>query len=205
MDGDVRVWIELAIHVAMGVGLAACAGLRAFLPLFVVGLAGRADWLPLSSSFEWLSTTPALVVFGVAVVVEILADKIPVVDNLLDTVQTIAKPVAGMAVTASVVTDWAPLYVSIAAIVVGGGLAGAVHLTKAKLRLLSTATTGGVANPALSVGEDLTSVAASFGAIFAPPLTALIVLVALGVVWFGFARLRQRLTGAGAPSTRGGA
>ena len=46
-------------QIAMGIGLAACAGLRAFLPLFLLGLAGRFDWVSLSPTFDWLASTPA--------------------------------------------------------------------------------------------------------------------------------------------------
>ena len=51
-------WSEagaLIVQIAMGVGLAACAGLRAFLPLLVVGVAGKFELVPLSESFEWLA------------------------------------------------------------------------------------------------------------------------------------------------------
>src|SRR5437762_495318 len=74
----------LAIEVATGIALASCAGLRAFLPLFVTGALGRLGWISLSPSFEWLSSWPALVIFGVAVGTEMLGDKIPIVDHLLD-------------------------------------------------------------------------------------------------------------------------
>ena len=74
----------ILLQVAMGVSLAACAGLRAFLPLLVVGAFGRLGFVPLTGAFEWLSSWPALAVFGVAVVVELAADKFPVVDHLLD-------------------------------------------------------------------------------------------------------------------------
>ena len=79
------------IHLSMGIGLAACAGLRAFLPLFVVALAGKLEFLTLSDSFSWLAGWPALIVFGAAVVAEVLSDKFPIVDNLLDSVQIFVK------------------------------------------------------------------------------------------------------------------
>lgn len=60
-------------------GLAACAGLRAFMPLFGAGVAARWTDLPLSDSVAWLGSDTALVPFGVATVIEVLADKIPVV------------------------------------------------------------------------------------------------------------------------------
>ena len=183
---------EVLVHVAMGIALSACAGLRAFLPLFVVGLAGRFDWVPLSGSFEWIADWPALVVFGIAVVVEFVGDKFPVVDHFLDSVQTIVKPIVGAMLMLTVVADWAPLYLTLVWIVLGGTLAGMVHLTKAKLRLASSVTTAGMGNPVLSVTEDAGALAGSVGALLFPVAVALLVLVALVVTWIALRRLLRR-------------
>lgn len=167
-------------QVLMGVGLAACAGLRAFLPLLVVGIAGRLDWIPLTSRFEWLSGWPALIVFGVAVVVEVLADKVPLVDNLLDVLQGFVKPIAGTILMASVVTEMEPAHRVALALILGAGTAGAVQITKAKLRLVSSTTTAGAGNPVLSVGEDAGSLVGSILAL-AAPLVLIAILVASAV------------------------
>ncbi len=171
-------WPALLIQSSMGIALAASAGLRAFLPLLVVGVAGRLEWIRLADSFDWLCGTPALVVFGVAVVFEVLADKIPVVDHVLDAAQTLVKPAAGAVLAAAVVTDWHPLVWTVAAVIAGGSLAGGVHLAKAKLRLASTVLSAGFANPVLSLIEDATAVAVSLAALFVPVLVAGSVLVA---------------------------
>src|SRR5512145_2759755 len=112
--------LAVAVQIAMGLGLAASAGLRAFLPLLVAGVAGRLDLLPLSESFAWLGSTPALVVFGVAVVAEVLGDKIPVVDHFLDALHTLLKPIAGTVVAASVLTDLPPLPATVLSLITGG-------------------------------------------------------------------------------------
>jgi len=183
---------DVLVHVTMGIGLAACAGLRAFLPLFVVGLAGRLDLVTLSDSFTWLSDWPALAVFGAAVVIEILGDKFPFVDHVLDTVQTFVKPIAGALVMATVIDDWAPLYVAIFSIVVGGSTAGLVHLTKAKLRLASSVTTGGLGNPVLSASEDVGALAGTVGSIVIPPVMVLFMIVTVLLAWVALRRLRRR-------------
>jgi hypothetical protein len=183
---------DVLVHVTMGIGLAACAGLRAFLPLFVVGLAGRLDLVTLSDSFTWLSDWPALVVFGAAVVVEVLGDKFPIVDHFLDTAQTFVKPIAGALVMATVIDDWAPLYVAIFSIVVGGSTAGLVHLTKAKLRLASSVTTAGLGNPVLSATEDVGALAGTVGSIAIPPVMVLFMIVAVVLAWVALRRLRRR-------------
>lgn len=178
-------------HVAMGIGLAACTGLRAFLPLLVVGLAGKIGWVPMSEAYAWLASWPALLLFSAAVVVEVLADKFPFVDNVLDSVQTIVKPVAGALVMATVVDEWAPLYVTVVGIVTGGAVAGAVHVAKAKLRLASSVATAGIGNPLLSVSEDAGAAAGSILALLVPWLVVAMLLVGAVLVWLVFRRLRR--------------
>ncbi|HXV74709.1 MAG TPA: DUF4126 domain-containing protein [Candidatus Polarisedimenticolaceae bacterium] len=179
-------------QVASGIGLAACAGLRAFLPLLVVGVAGRSGWIPLSEPFAWLESTPALVVFGVAVVLEIVADKVPVVDHALDGLQAWVKPVAGTILAASVLVELSPLQATVLGLITGGAVAETVHLTKAGLRLASTTTTAGVANPLLSIAEDLGAAAGSLLAIVVPLLVVLVALVTIVIAWRGVRRFSRR-------------
>src|SRR6187402_1753586 len=75
--------IDLLQSIALGIGLAACAGLRAWLPLFAVGVSVRLGVLPLGESFRFLGSNIALSVFAVATLIELIADKIPVVDHAL--------------------------------------------------------------------------------------------------------------------------
>ncbi len=184
MEGASQALVVIS-QLAMGVSLAACAGLRAFLPLFAVGLAGRLDWIPLTSHFEWLESTPTLIVFGSAVAAELLADKIPWFDNLLDLVQSFVKPIAGVIATASVLHELTPLQGAVLALVLGGGVAGATHLAKANLRLVSTAATGGLANPVVSTVEDTGAGGLTLMALLAPLLAVTVLLLALiGILWF---------------------
>jgi len=181
----------LAIQVATGIALAASAGLRAFLPLFVVGVAGRMEWIPLTSSFEWLAGWPALTVFGCAVLVEIVGDKFPVIDHFLDSAQVLIKPVAGTMLAASVLTELSPLQAAVLALIIGGGVAEGVHLAKAKTRIVSTATTGGLGNPVLSVIEDVGAALGSIAAIVAPLLAVLVFLFVAGfLAWLFYRWLR---------------
>jgi hypothetical protein len=178
-------------HLAMGVGLAAGAGLRAFLPPLVVGASARLGWVSLPEHFGWLAGTPALIVFGVAVAVELAGDKVPVIDHGLDVLATVVKPVAGAFVMLTVVDDWSPLSSAVVWIVLGGALAGGVHAVKSNVRLLSTATTGGLANPLVSAVEDLGALATAVGAVLAPLLVALVALGALVLLAVALRRRRR--------------
>ena len=100
--------IELAVPIALGVGLAAATGFRVFLPMLIVSAAAYTGHLPLGENFAWLGTPSALIMLSVAALVEILAYYIPGVDNLLDILATPAAVVAGTLVTAAVITDLPP-------------------------------------------------------------------------------------------------
>ena len=88
--------LDLALSVALGVGLAAATGFRVFLPLLVMSIAARSGYLPLGESFAWLASTGALAMLAIAALVEILAYYIPGVDNLLDTLATPGAILAGI-------------------------------------------------------------------------------------------------------------
>jgi hypothetical protein len=197
MEGSLVQAVAVLVQVAMGLSLAACAGLRAFLPLFVVGVAGKLDLLPLLRSFEWLESWPALTVLGAAVLAELLGDKFPVVDNLLDTVQLFVKPVAGVILMTSVLTELSPLQAAVLGLIAGSTAAGAVHVTKAKLRLASTATTAGVGNPFLSLLEDAGALLGSVSALVVPVVMVLMLILAIVLAWLAISRWRRRSPSSG--------
>jgi uncharacterized membrane protein len=182
----------LVWQVAMGVGLAACAGLRAFLPLLIVSIAGKLELVPLADRFEWLGTWPAIIVFGVAVVAELLADKIPLVDNVLDLIQGVVKPTAGALLAVCVISELSPLEATVLGIIAGASTAGAVHVAKAKVRLFSSTTTAGLGNPILSVGEDAAALGGSVVALAFPFLLAGAVVAGLILLYLGIRKFRMR-------------
>jgi len=171
--------------VLIGISLAACAGLRAFLPLFAAGVATRMGWWPVEGWYSWIGTNEALISFGLATVLEVLADKVPVLDHALDVFHTVARPVAGSLLAIGAFSDIQPVYAVALGIIVGAPLAGGLHAAKATTRVASTQFTLGTANPVLSLVEDVLTV---FGVIlsFVAPVLVL-VLLALGA--FGLWRL----------------
>jgi hypothetical protein len=182
--------MSIAIALLTAVGLAACAGLRAFMPLFVAGAAARFFGFPLADSVAWLASTPALLASGAATVIELIADKVPVVDHALDAFQTVASPVAGTLVAFSVFGELPQGLALALAIMTGGTIAGGLHAATATARVKSTATTGGAANPILSVVEDILAVLSALAAILLP-LAILLVLLIIGI-WLVRQRKRRR-------------
>lgn len=172
--------MTLLLAALTGVALAACAGLRVFLPLFAAGVAARFfDW-PLASSMSWLSGDAALVSFGVASAVEIVADKVPALDHVLDGAQTFLAPVAGGMLAVSSLSDLPPSTALALGILTGAPIAGGVHLFAAATRLKSSLFTLGSGNPGLSVLEDVVAGAGVVLAFVVPLLV--VVAIVLGVL-----------------------
>ena len=187
---NVGALTEFLPALAMAIALAASAGLRAWLPLLLASVLARLGVLDLGPSFQFLASNKALVVFGVATAIEIVGDKIPVVDHALDLIGTPLRPAAGALLAASVLgTVSDPLTSIVIGTAVGAPSALVPHAAKSALRAASTAATGGLANPLLSVLEDLVSVVACVVAVLMPML----VVALLGLTLYLAARwLRQR-------------
>ena len=83
------------LEFVVGSGLATAAGLNAWMPLFVLGLADRLiPAVQLPQVWSWLSSDLALWIIGALLVVEIVADKIPAIDSINDMIQTVVRPAA---------------------------------------------------------------------------------------------------------------
>jgi hypothetical protein len=182
--------LDLAVSIALGIGLAAATGLRVFLPLLIVSGASYAGYLPVGENVAWLATPGAMTLLGVAAIVEILAYYIPGVDNLLDTIATPAAFVAGTVVAAAVITDLPPMVKWATAVIAGGGIAGATQGMTALLRAKSTMFTGTLGNPVIATAESGGSLIVSLLAL-AAPLAAILLIVAF--FWLTI-RLLRRIT-----------
>lgn len=182
---------EFLPSLALGIALAACAGLRAWLPLLLASLLARAGWLDLGPSFQFLASNKALVLFAVATFIEIVGDKVPVVDHALDVIGTPLRPAAGALLAASVlgqVSD--PLTALVLGTAVGAPAALLPHAAKTALRAASTTFTGGLANPVISLIED----GATFVLFVLAVLVPLVVVGLLAIVLLLITRRLRRVS-----------
>jgi hypothetical protein len=189
------------IEVLTGAGLAMSAGLNAYIPLLAIGLASRfLEPIALPDTWQWLENEWVLGILAVLLLVEVVADKIPVVDTVNDWIQTVVRPTAGGLAFGSgassetiAVTDPSEFFASNqwVPIVTGVVIALVVHLIKMSVRPVLNAMTAGAAAPVVSAAEDVGSVALSLLAIIIPLL--LIVAVPL-LVWWLVAAVRRART-----------
>ena len=174
--------METILGLCIGIGLSAACGFRVFVPLLVMSVASLMGWFEPMKGFEWLAMPSVCIALAVATVCEITAYYIPWVDNALDTISTPAAMIAGTLTTMAVSSGEMSQFASwAAAIIIGGGTAGAVQMSTVAVRGLSTATTGGIANPVVSTGEWVGAFLLSILSLLVPVLVVIVVLMM--VVW----------------------
>jgi len=192
--------LDVVLEALTGLGLSASAGLNAYIPLLAVGLLGRYTGLiELPHSWQWLSNGWVLSILTVLLAIEVVADKIPVLDHLNDVVHTVIRPTAGglsfgaaSQAQTTTVTDpgsffahhqWVP-------IAAGALIALSVHGVKATARPVINVSTLGFGAPVVSTIEDVFSTVMSLVAIVLPVL--IVVFLAAIVLFFVWARRRRR-------------
>ncbi|MCU0262541.1 MAG: DUF4126 domain-containing protein [Candidatus Nanopelagicales bacterium] len=180
--------MDSATILITGLGLAVAAGLNAYIPLLVAGLLVRFDVLSFGDPYDILGSTPALIILGVLLAVELLADKIPAVDSVNDAIQTFIRPASGAVLFAAAASGSEWQWAQALAVITGLLTALGVHSTKAAARPAINVTTAGVGGPVVSVVEDGFSLGLALAALLAP-LVALVILV--GLAWFAFRALRR--------------
>ena len=189
--GPLQTWILPAL---LGLGLASATGLRTFLPLLMLALAARFEMfgVRLIDQMDWLVSWPAIAALATAAVAEFAGDKIPAVDHALNAVGYVSRPVAGAIAAGSVFWAVDPAAAAIAGLIVGAPAALAFNAAQTGVRVGSTATTGGLGNPVVSLIEDVLAFLTVIVAFLAPILIP-IVLIALAVVVFRLGRrIRDR-------------
>jgi hypothetical protein len=186
--------IESLSGIFTAFGLSSSAGLNAYLPLLIVALTARfTNLINLQAPFDWLTNPWVIGLLAVLLLIEIVADKVPVVDHANDVIQTVVRPAAGailFAANANVITDVHPALALGAGILVAGG----VHATKATVRPVVTASTGGLGNPVVSTLEDIVALVVSVMAILLPILTFIAIVVLAALIWRKWRRRKAERT-----------
>ncbi len=210
---------QAILALVAALGLSSTAGLRAVATLFSIGVVSDiyftngvpsfhfaggtptgSSLLALTGTFNVLGDWRVLTLLGVLTVVEFAVDKFPVLDHVNDIIHTVVRPVVGAVIVAGTANSLSDVNVWVAA-AVGAGLAFGVHATKATTRVASSATTAGVGNPLISIGEDLLTLAsivlvviAKAIAITLGPIIGLIVLVVAIIIAFIVVLLAFRIS-----------
>lgn len=191
-------WLDLVSAVVLGTALASACGFRVFVPPLVAAVSSWAGLVQLAPDFAWLGSPLAIGVLVVASVAEIVAYHVPWLDHALDVIGAPVAAIAGALLTGGLLGDADPVLRWALAAVAGGGTAMVVHGAMAAVRGLSTATTGGLANPVVAFVESVAALALAVLAVLVPALV--VVAVAFGLL--AVARRVRRMAGPAASESR---
>ena len=173
--------VQILLSLSLGLGLAAACGFRVFIPPLTMGVGSRLDLYKLEGSFVWVDDTWAIAIFAVATLLEIGGYFIPWIDNLLDAVATPAAIIGGIFVTsASLEGELDPSAQWTLSVIAGGSVSGVIQLGTVATRAISTGTTGGLANPIISLLEAVASILCILISLF---LVAIIPIVIIFLIW----------------------
>lgn len=179
---------------AIGIVLAWLAGIRVYLTVFGVGLAGFFGWLDLPPALEAAASPWALGVSGVLAAVEFFADKIPGVDSGWDLLHTLLRVPAGAFLAAATLSPDGDL--GTGALLAGAGVALASHALKSGSRALLNTSPEPVSNWSASATEDMAALG-GLALVFVYPWVALAIVLAISAalglaLWWLWRKLFRR-------------
>ena len=152
---------------AVAYALSSAAGLRALFALAVASLAVHAGWFHPPADLAWLDSWPVTVTLLVLAALELLADKVPLLDHTIHVAQSVLKPAAAAILVAGSLHGLpGPALASL--VVLGALNALGIHAAAASGRGVSTSFTGGFGNPIVSLLEDIGALGLSVTAFLAP-------------------------------------
>jgi hypothetical protein len=162
-------------------GFAFAAGLNLYASVAILGLAGRFGWVQLPSQFDVFNNDWVIGIALAMYVVEFVADKVPWLDSLWDSVHTAIRPLGGALIAMTAIGDLSPAMEGLAALL-GGSLAAGTHFTKAGTRAVANTSPEPFTNWILSFSEDLFVVGLGWLALQYPVAALVVVAVLTGLI-----------------------
>jgi len=180
--------VETLVWFGLGAGLASIAGVRAFVPLALFALFARLGFIVPPDLLGLQSDWTVVGLFSALAVVEIVLDKVRVIDRVFGYAMIVVRALAGAALFATMFEPGVLLDArAVPALVAGGGIAALVAVLKVILRPTPD-TSAGVSTAFLSAIEDAVAILGGLVGLFLPFLP----LALVGFLLFFFNRIRKR-------------
>ncbi|MCK5340964.1 MAG: DUF4126 domain-containing protein [Desulfobulbaceae bacterium] len=169
--------------ISMSMGAAWASGINLYAAILVLGILGSTGNIVLPEALQILTNPLVLGAAGIMYAAEFVADKIPGVDTGWDAIHTFIRVPVGAMLAAGAVGDMTPA-VSLAAAIVGGGIAAGTHATKAGSRVMINTSPEPFTNWTVSILEDVTAIVGIWTALHYPTLfLCLLVVFILLMIW----------------------
>lgn len=143
-------WLET---IGRTLGFSLAAGVNLYATVAILGLASRYGWVELPEQFRVFDHDWIIGLAAVLYIVEFVADKIPWVDSLWDSVHTLIRPVGGALIAVAAMGEMSPGMQAVVALL-GGTVAAGAHVTKAGTRVAVNASPEPFSNWILSFLGD---------------------------------------------------
>jgi len=174
---------QITSILALTMGAAWASGINLYAAILMLGMMGLTGNVDLPPGLEILQDPMVLFAAGTMYVVEFFADKIPGIDSTWDVLHTFVRIPAGAMLAAGAVGDVTPA-LSLAAGLMGGGLAASTHATKAGTRALINTSPEPFSNWTASVTEDVAVIGGLWAALNHPTLfVAFMIVFILLMIW----------------------
>lgn len=134
-------------------GFSLTSGVNLYATVAILGLATRYDWVALPPQYDVFASDWVIGLALLLYAVEFVADKIPWIDSIWDSVHTFVRPVGGALVAVATLGEASPMYEVLMGLL-GGTVAAGSHFTKASTRVAVNASPEPFSNWALSFFED---------------------------------------------------
>ena len=167
---------QITNTIALTMGVAWASGINLYAALLTLGVMGATGNITLPPDLVILTDPLVIGAAGLMFLVEFIADKMPGVDTGWDSIHTFIRIPAGALLAAGAVGDVTPA-LSIAAALVGGGLAATTHATKAGSRVMINTSPEPFSNWTASLAEDFAVIAGLWTAVHYPWLFLILLLV----------------------------
>ena len=175
--------MEILATLGRTLGFSLAAGVNLYATVAILGLAARYHFVQLPAQFAVFDNPWVIGAAGVLYVIEFVADKIPWVDSIWDSVHTIIRPVGGALIAVAALGDASPVMVGLIALL-GGGVAAGSHMTKAGTRVAINTSPEPFTNWFISLFEDVFVIGLSLFTLKFPLLALFVSLaIVVMIVW----------------------
>ena len=183
--------MQILEQLGLALGLASLAGLNLYLTVFLSGMLVRFDALHLAAKYQTLEVLGhdwVLITAGVLYAIEFVADKVPWLDSLWDSVHTLIRPVGGTLLAMQALGEM-PAHMEVVGALLAGGAALTTHSAKAGTRLLANHSPEPASNIALSIAEDIAVVAGTLIMVLKPIIALCLFTIVLITLWLVLPRM----------------
>jgi hypothetical protein len=190
--------MDLIVSLGRSLGFSLTSGVNLYATVAILGLAARYDWVDLPAQYDVFATDWVIGVALLLYAIEFVADKIPWIDSMWDSVHTFIRPVGGALVAVATLGDVSPTYEVIMGLL-GGTIAAGSHFTKASTRVAANTSPEPFSNWALSFMEDAFVIGLGVLALAFPVVAFVVTIVIIVSIVLALRWIVQKLRSVGRP------